>query len=267
MLSAFRRNEAVERGIVPALGLNAPSGAQCFPTWSATDHRILLAIVSMHLLALNAFRPDAESDSTIGRESQCTFWRSVPSDRARDDRTRRQRQVLMHLLVLSTFRQAEETFERLRYPSQCTSWCPLLSDRKTSTSSVISWSLNAPSGAQCFPTRVSRPLAERFRSQCTFWRSVLSDRKLAGRRQPISSFSLNAPSGAQCFPTRKEGKPDEHHRNSSQCTFWRSVPSDPSRRGWEKSASSVSMHLLALSAFRRLTEFVKTTAVLSQCTF
>ena len=56
MLSAFRRNEAVERGIVPVLGLNAPSGAQCFPTWSETDHRILLAIVSMHLLVLDDYR-------------------------------------------------------------------------------------------------------------------------------------------------------------------------------------------------------------------
>ena len=104
MLSAFRRNEAVERGIVPALGLNAPSGAQCFPMWSATDHRILLAIVLMHLLALNAFRPDAESDSTIGRESQCTFWRSVPSDRIPRIRGDGLLLVSMHLLVLDDYR-------------------------------------------------------------------------------------------------------------------------------------------------------------------
>ena len=57
MLSAFRRNEAVERGIVPALGLNAPSGAQRFPT---KENPMTHAITPF--------------------TSQCTFWRSMLSD-------------------------------------------------------------------------------------------------------------------------------------------------------------------------------------------
>ena len=62
----------------------------------------------------------------------------------------------MHLLVLSAFRR----------------------DTRVEGSSVVS-SLNAPSGAQCFPTPSPREGRDRSRRR------------------------LNAPSGAQCFPTRR----------------------------------------------------------------
>ena len=86
----------------------------------------------------------------------------------------------MHLLVLSAFRQAVEAAERrVREVSMhllvLSAFRQLLGhlDRR-------GFGLNAPSGAQCFPT---------------------SSSKCPSR----SSKRLNAPSGAQCFPTRRRG--------------------------------------------------------------
>ena len=70
----------------------------------------------------------------------------------------------MHLLVLSAFRQelygCNVTFVGVE--SQCTFWCSVLSDEKTPVLLEPGFSgLNAPFGAQCFPTfpaTVSRPL-------------------------------------------------------------------------------------------------------------
>ena len=88
-------------------GLNAPSGAQCFPTNIVLDiwHRPASIPVSMHLLVLSAFR----------REGRRVY--------------RRCRDVSMHLLVLSAFRRFV-----FYHPHPG------------------SVRLNAPSGAQCFPT-------------------------------------------------------------------------------------------------------------------
>ena len=86
--------------------LNAPSGAQCFPTPSPHPSTTKPSTVSMHLLMLSAFRPDAESDSTIGRESQCTFWRSMLSDTGNGRHGRR----------------------RASTRSQCAFWCSMLSN-------------------------------------------------------------------------------------------------------------------------------------------
>ena len=60
----------------------------------------------------------------------------------------------MHLLVLNAFRPEEEGQETiLRIRSQCTFWRSVLSDRTCSSSPTrILPCLNAPSGAQCFPT-------------------------------------------------------------------------------------------------------------------
>ncbi len=135
----------------------------------------------MHLLVLSAFRPDVSEVKTYQTQSQCTFWCSVLSDRKPLIRIRIDPPVSMHLLVLSAFRQvAHQVFDgEVTIPSQCTFWCSVLSDRKMS---VVEWrvdsSLNAPSGAQCFPT-----------GGVTFASSLLK-------------MSLNAPSGAQCFPTQ-----------------------------------------------------------------
>ena len=186
------------------LRLNAPFGAQCFPTL-----RIMLAI--KFSLSLNApfgaqcfptqYPRAARADITTS--SQCTFWCSVLSDRLpgiQDSPCA----VSMHLLVLSAFRP------EFYYSTTLKVLC-----------------LNAPFGAQCFPTE-RRGLGARSRtvsmhllvlsafrhttgaattptfqlSQCTFWCSVLSD--------------CEAGANADVCPVR------------SQCTFWCSVLSDTS---------------------------------------
>ena len=160
-----------------ATGLNAPSGAQYFPTWSATDHRILLAIVSMHLLVLSAFRLE-----------QCLFARTVflclnaPSG--------------AQCFPTAALSAKAEYVDCLNAPSgaQC------FPTRRRIRAWLMWMSLNAPSGAQCFPTETPgqvwalirevsmhllvlsafrQPLYARVHShalsQCTFWCSVLSD--------------------------------------------------------------------------------------------
>ena len=62
--------------------LNAPSGAQCFPTVCyGVDCKEVSVMVSMHLLVLSAFRLGATYCSDPRHyQSQCTFWCSVLSD-------------------------------------------------------------------------------------------------------------------------------------------------------------------------------------------
>ena len=108
VLSAFRpyRLDSLAK---PDLSLNAPFGAQCFPTFNPVRHK----------------------GRTFG--SQCTFWCSVLSDR--EERLANQQfatVVSMHLLVLSAFRR----------------W-----RRRRKRRAILS--LNAPFGAQCFPTELS----------------------------------------------------------------------------------------------------------------
>ena len=62
--------------------------------------------------------------------------------------------------------------------SQCTFWCSVLSDMRTKAgkAKAAELGLNAPFGAQCFPTNaLSAVTAFMNGSQCTFWCSVLSD--------------------------------------------------------------------------------------------
>mgnify|MGYP001681296278 CR=1 FL=1 len=136
----------------------------------------LLMRVSMHLLVLSAFRHNHFSDAEglmIG--SQCTFWCSV----------------------LSVWNMR---FSKRRLSvSQCTFWCSVLSVMPRTRTGVIKSSLNAPSGAQCFPSRTRRLPRVTSRSQCTFWCSVLSD---------VENWW-------SAFVNRV-----------SQCTFWCSVLSD-----------------------------------------
>ena len=132
--------------------------------------------------------------------------------------------------------------------SQCTFWCSVLSDpfKRAPSGRVCLYGLNAPSGAQCFPTQT---------------RCMHTTRPMSG---------LNAPSGAQCFPTVAPRLLSTQLLHASQCTFWRSVLSDRSRSA-SRSASSlsqVSMHLLALSAFRHQGRWPSTRwPTASQCTF
>ena len=55
VLSAFRP-ENVRDETAPAKSLNAPFGAQCFPTWNRHIVDRDRQLVSMHLLVLSAFR-------------------------------------------------------------------------------------------------------------------------------------------------------------------------------------------------------------------
>ena len=178
VLSAFRRtsrNLSKNRSSC----LNAPSGAQCFPTLMSAFQSGSPLSVSMHLLVLSAFRPQRESPLRGGSQSlnapsgaqclpttedvagvdvlapglnapsgaQCFPTRGLECDEFSCF------PVSMHLLMLSAFRLA-------RWAATCGS----------------SLSLNAPSGAQCFPTGDSQmDITTSILSQCTFWCSVLSD--------------------------------------------------------------------------------------------
>ena len=134
-------------------------------------------------------------------------------------------------------------------------------------------SLNAPFGAQCFPTREEAqgaglenlsqctfwclvlsdsssrgPYASVCGSQCTFWCSVLSDMEghCGGSCRGFGvSMHLLVLSAFRPPPERR--LIDEH--SESQCTFWCSVLSDAVRMS-DGFSWRVSMHLLVLSAFR-----------------
>ena len=139
------------------LSLNAPSGAQCFPTYWALD-----------------------LTGPFAKKSQCTFWCSVLSDGP------------------YTRGFGFEFYQE----SQCTFWCSVLSDGLTDgwTALPVVIRLNAPSGAQCFPTA---RMGQRIRAHhVSMHLLVLSAFRLIDEvGEWLLHWSLNAPSGAQCFPT------------------------------------------------------------------
>ena len=159
VLSAFRR-------VNVNMDVNLLASQCTFWCSVLSDWRRLLRMnrnsaVSMHLLVLSAFRPRPRAVCRSSRcRSQCTFWCSVLSDwtRSRSSPWRRSR-VSMHLLVLSAFRPRPRAVCRSsRCRSQCTFWCSVLSDSVYEDLSVdCSTGLNAPFGAQCFPTGERRP--------------------------------------------------------------------------------------------------------------
>ena len=236
--------------------LNAPFGAQCFPTHGVCVVGVRADRVSMHLLVLSAFRRRRRTGSlAVRRGSQCTFWCSVLSDLATGGRGAmavgrlnapfgaqcfptlvRPRSdwfcynVSMHLLVLSAFRlrvRPHIHVEMVR--SQCTFWCSVLSDAfPPRVSRYARGGLNAPFGAQCFPTTTARLCRTQGpMSQCTFWCSVLSDVKAAsggaaGMEVSMHLLVLSAFRRGVAGPV-----PDGDQE--SQCTFWCSVLSDPPR--------------------------------------
>ena len=112
-------------------GLNAPFGAQCFPTSKSPS------LPKKNRQRLNApfgaqcFPTESAAHVALDNPSQCTFWCSVLSDITKEGEGFRVR-VSMHLLVLSAFRRGYQTTTRGRKAS-----------------------LNAPFGAQCFPTGTS----------------------------------------------------------------------------------------------------------------
>ena len=182
VLSAFRP-KTEHPSSSPSPCLNAPFGAQCFPT-----DGVQVASRFGDLIGLNA---------PFGAQCFPTKSPFLP---------RKNRQVSMHLLVLSAFRPGvADDHAVLTFRSQCTFWCSVLSDLKLRSSVGTTTRLNAPFGAQCFPTssraccaiavlKVSMHLLvlSAFRpieliaggmvvvkSQCTFWCSVLSDTRNA----------------------------------------------------------------------------------------
>ena len=167
-----------DRPLGLAACLNAPFGAQCFPTNFTLNYPEAPYDVSMHLLVLSAFR------------------------QARGEEATHVLLVSMHLLVLSAFRRpARRSTARPCRLSQCTFWCSVLSDEfHTELPGGPVRCLNAPFGAQCFPTS-----------------------KRGGSNARLAC--LNAPFGAQCFPTIEQEAPYEP-AVWSQCTFWCSVLSD-----------------------------------------
>ena len=226
-------------------------------------------MVSMHLLVLSAFRPSASNGK--GYHDY----------------------VSMHLLVLSAFRRRiSACYLNMDQKSQCTFWCSVLSDPWEADDVNFSLiGLNAPFGAQCFPTAGRLvPVGRGKGSQCTFWCSVLSD---SSRRTPegrpsrvsmhllvLSAFRqceyfhkntarvprLDAPFGAQCFPTMsvsglsllrmRLNAPFGAQCFPTLCMVQSRIVS-----------RSVSMHLLVLSAFRQETETIPKCDYWSQCTF
>ncbi len=198
----------------------------------------------MHLLVLSAFRPVVEdrvpssllsqctfwcsvlSDATnklreaISTKSQCTFWCSVLSDRGRLARQHVPYPVSMHLLVLSAFR---------------------LSARHSKT--LLSSRLNAPSGAQCFPTLCLRRCGS-FSLPVSMHLLVLSAFRLL-QRQDGSVAYIQVSMHLLVLSAFRRGE---------AC--------------YQRSADHVSMHLLVLSAFRleRLSAAISAFKP-SQCTF
>ena len=290
--------DGLSEGQRATIGLNAPSGAQCFPTYkrSLKKYPHGQSQCTFWCSVLSDALTTSRSITTACR-SQCTFWCSVLSDALRTDtvsrspdrlslnapsgaqcfptpnnkRERRaQTSVSMHLLVLSAFRPFSSLYglslTGLNAPSgaQCFPTIKLLN-----FSSTNGLRLNAPSGAQCFPTRfLRRRTCRAFRSQCTFWCSVLSDPMVrgCGRRGPVC---LNAPSGAQCFPTRRQM--EDHGYGACSVSMHLLVLSAFRLEGEFDCAYAdlnVSMHLLVLSAFRPFERLVADyLRDQSQCTF
>ena len=236
-------------------GLNAPFGAQCFPTRRDVEGRARTPGVSMHLLVLSAFRPGrvyreacilTRLNAPFGAQcfptgrrvlcrgrggslnapfgAQCfptTFFQSFRFVSAPG--------VSMHLLVLSAFRHTgRQLHQRHCRWSQCTFWCSVLSDFTTRDvwkclRFLVSMHLLVLSAFRQAITRILLPQAARVSMHLL----VLS----AFRRK--ADFLVVEMSG------------------ESQCTFWCSVLSDNERNGDELQRIRVSMHLLVLSAFRR----------------
>ena len=110
--------------------------------------------VSMHLLVPGAYRPLKGGGLCLHIMSQCTFWCRVLTDA-----------------------KEHQPSQRWHKECQCTFWCRVLTDGVQYELTVVSQSLNAPSGAGCLPTDAKEEFEEFFKqSQCTFWCRVLTDR-------------------------------------------------------------------------------------------
>ena len=185
-------------------GLNAPFGAQCFPTGNNILGFLLRLHVSMHLLVLSAFRPN------------------------KGPKPVNLRRVSMHLLVLSAFRLLESFLFFSGF------FC-----------------LNAPFGAQCFPTPKQKPWFKIGRVSMHLL--VLSAFRLH-HVEGKALLSINVSMHLLVLSAFRQELYDRFggSLSRSQCTFWCSVLSDSMAQscGSKPTNIKVSMHLLVLSAFR-----------------
>ena len=179
----------------------------------------------MHILVLSAFRrrKPLSARSGCGMRSQCTFWCSVLSDGIHRTMNNPIVPVSMHLLALSAFRH--ET-------GICVSSSHL--------------SLNAPFGAQCFPTQAFAGVGRGQWSQCTFWCSVLSDWEsmLRGVESLVSMHLLVL---SAFRPVVERSTCDLNHVSMHLLVLSAFRPGVARR---VLPPVGVSMHLLVLSAFR-----------------
>ena len=186
-------------------GLNAPFGAQCFPTCATQRTNLRQHIVSMHLLVLSAFRPE---DRVVPRVFHCL---NAPFGA----------QCFPTGII--------GTIVGVCGVSQCTFWCSVLSDRKIGSTSGLIGCLNAPFGAQCFPTststtshgtKLSRSLNAPFGAQC-FPTENSKGLPYIDVTVSMHLLVLSAFRPAKLAPTM-------FGDDESQCTFWCSVLSDES---------------------------------------
>ena len=110
----------------------------------------------MHLLVLSAFRLKTDGFFEIKLKSQCTFWCSVLSDLQLNGHSLLLLPVSMHLLVLSAFRRDRQR-TRWNGVREVSMHLLVLSAFRLNRIHLISdkaffFRLNAPFGAQCFPT-------------------------------------------------------------------------------------------------------------------
>ena len=177
VLSAFRPKGDYSNAI--AGSLNAPFGAQCFPTLPPTKEATLVSRVSMHLLVLSAFRhpkPWAWEALKAGLNApfgaQCfptcafkLFWLYFAFGL----------NAPFGAQCFPTLDCIHKKIRVLRLNAPFGAQCFPTHHRKTIME--VKNRLNAPFGAQCFPTKNKTPyIAYNHSSQCTFWCSVLSDR-------------------------------------------------------------------------------------------
>ena len=107
----------------------------------------------MHLLVLSAFRPVITTAASMRLRSQCTFWCSVLSDFDQKGDWIDIDGVSMHLLVLSAFRPEElGAAEGEGFPVSMHLLVLSAFRRMYRSMLSVQTGLNAPFGAQCFPT-------------------------------------------------------------------------------------------------------------------
>ena len=208
----------------------------------------------MHLLVLSAFRRlPGRPRATSRFRSQCTFWCSVLSDTLKTSlmKSLSGSQCTFWCSVLSD--NAALQFGKMYGLSQCTFWCSVLSDTKVSSCVPPGGRLNAPFGAQCFPTISSTYTSSAY--SVSMHLLVLSAfRPVIARGHASVYICLNAPFGAQCFPTWRSYGMSRFQLSLNAPFGAQCFPTCQAYPILRDRLLSVSMHLLVLSAFRPFTK-------------